>query len=448
MGKRTGTFFFPRIALWCVIAIALLASAGWLWFKQRRAEMERAITQRLEAIRARGEPTSAADLARLFPDPPTNADAHVLFAPVFAVSTNIRPSGDMPISGSVPMPSPTQALPPLVSNSVANFCSLSAALTNVFPWPLPAGTRFGSRWQEGMQGTRVQFVAVRMTVQSLALHALNAIDQRDTNSAARLLEQMFRFCQAVEWNDVLVTHMIRDACDGLSFTMAERALNQLEFTNEQLVRLGAAVELEPTNAIANFARAEFCLVVSAFSAARYGTHGGGPLLQNYSTDPWWRRAWDRVRDLRPMYSDGDFLLFLDMSTNFIPALESPPPRAQRHATSLLANVTPLARSHALEAVLPNWAKALTSHANKEGRMTSLKVALAVEQFRRAHGGKLPATLDELVPRFLPELPRDPFTRGPVRVKKLETGYRIYTVGMDEGDSGGGGDDIGITVERD
>jgi hypothetical protein len=444
--ERIRTFVASRFALVSVFALIVIALAGWLWIKHQRAAMERAITQRLDTIRTRGEPASSGDLARLFPDPPTNANGEILFAQIFAVSTNLRGSGDLPIISSTPMPLATQPFPPLVSNAIASYCAASTELTNVFPWPLPAGTRFGSHWQNGIQAPRVRFVAVRTTVQSLALHTLNAIEQRDTNSAARLLEQMFLFCQALDWNDALVTHMIRDACDGLTFTVAERALNQLEFTDEQLARLGDAVQLEPTNAMANTGRAEFCLVVSAFNAAHYGTNTGASFFQNRSTDPWWRRAFDRIRDMRPIYSDSDFLLFLDMSTNFIPALELPAPEAGRRIMNILTNVTPRAHSHALDMSLPHWGKALSTHAQKEGRMTSLKVALAVERFRRTHRDKLPRSLNELA-EYLPAMPRDPFNHGPLRLKKLLIGYRIYTVGMDETDSNGGGDDTGISVER-
>ncbi len=78
-----------------------------------------------------------------------------------------------------------------------------------------------------------------------------------------------------------------------------------------------------------------------------------------------------------------------------------------------------------------------------GRCRTLQTGLAVELYLRKYG-KLPETLEELVPEFLPEVPVSPFTRKPLRYEKgkLERlvveyqtvefeGYRIYGGGDPE-----------------
>lgn len=66
-----------------------------------------------------------------------------------------------------------------------------------------------------------------------------------------------------------------------------------------------------------------------------------------------------------------------------------------------------------------------------------RAALAIERFRRAEEGRLPDTLDALVPRFADVLPQDPFSDGPVRYRRTANGYVVYSVGTnlrdDEGD---------------
>ena len=56
--------------------------------------------------------------------------------------------------------------------------------------------------------------------------------------------------------------------------------------------------------------------------------------------------------------------------------------------------------------------------------------LAGERFRRAHNGALPTDLNELVPTYLPALPRDPFDGQPLRFKPRTTGYVVYSIGSD------------------
>jgi hypothetical protein len=61
--------------------------------------------------------------------------------------------------------------------------------------------------------------------------------------------------------------------------------------------------------------------------------------------------------------------------------------------------------------------------------------LATERFRQAEG-KWPASLDQLRPRFLSEVPLDPFDGKPLRYKRLEDGVIVYSVGADGTDNGG------------
>lgn len=65
------------------------------------------------------------------------------------------------------------------------------------------------------------------------------------------------------------------------------------------------------------------------------------------------------------------------------------------------------------------------------------VMMAISAFRHEHH-RLPGTLDELVPDFIDELPRDAFDGGPMKYRVAEGGaaFKLYQVGHDEKDDGG------------
>lgn len=65
-----------------------------------------------------------------------------------------------------------------------------------------------------------------------------------------------------------------------------------------------------------------------------------------------------------------------------------------------------------------------------------RVAVAVERFRRDNGGEVPAGLEQLVPKYLTEVPMDPATGHPVRYGRDAVSYTIYSVGSDGVDDGG------------
>lgn len=63
------------------------------------------------------------------------------------------------------------------------------------------------------------------------------------------------------------------------------------------------------------------------------------------------------------------------------------------------------------------------------------VALAVESFRN-ETDRLPESLAELAPKFLEEVPADPFTGLELKYRRNGPGYLIYSVGRDREDNGG------------
>ena len=84
---------------------------------------------------------------------------------------------------------------------------------------------------------------------------------------------------------------------------------------------------------------------------------------------------------------------------------------------------------------PALGRAFIEDAKKVARLRAAVAALAVERFRLVNGA-LPEKLEDLVPACIGALPADPFIGKPLRYKKLEKGYIIYSVGENERDDGG------------
>jgi len=63
-------------------------------------------------------------------------------------------------------------------------------------------------------------------------------------------------------------------------------------------------------------------------------------------------------------------------------------------------------------------------------------ALAVERYRRDHDGAPPASLDDVVPRYLSSVPMDPRSGGPLRYIKRADSFIVYSIGTNRVDDGG------------
>jgi hypothetical protein len=73
--------------------------------------------------------------------------------------------------------------------------------------------------------------------------------------------------------------------------------------------------------------------------------------------------------------------------------------------------------------------------NIKAILRSAYTALALERFHQANG-RWPATLAELVPRYLSEIPLDPFDGAPLRLARNGSSIVIYSVSADLIDQGG------------
>jgi hypothetical protein len=74
-------------------------------------------------------------------------------------------------------------------------------------------------------------------------------------------------------------------------------------------------------------------------------------------------------------------------------------------------------------------------AEAEAGLALSNLALAATAYRAGHGG-YPATLDDLAPDYIKEIPTDPFDGKPIKMAVVEGGVVLYSVGKDEKDDGG------------
>jgi hypothetical protein len=99
-----------------------------------------------------------------------------------------------------------------------------------------------------------------------------------------------------------------------------------------------------------------------------------------------------------------------------------------------AGAKPIARA-TLAAMVPALRGAVITHVHGLAYIRAARIAIAAERFRLTQG-KLPDTLRELVPEYLPEIPADPFDGSPMKLTRTEHGLIIYSISDDEIDDGG------------
>lgn len=148
-------------------------------------------------------------------------------------------------------------------------------------------------------------------------------------------------------------------------------------------------------------------------------------LTSYLARPW------VMRDARELLHDSD-----DTMRQAMNALDWP---ACRNELAVRASDREASILHLFRGVLKcdneRWART-EYECLTERRLAA--IALAVRWYACEHGGKLPSSLQLLVPRYLPRVPADPMADGSPELRYLPLGDRpiIYSVGRDGVNDGG------------
>jgi hypothetical protein len=69
------------------------------------------------------------------------------------------------------------------------------------------------------------------------------------------------------------------------------------------------------------------------------------------------------------------------------------------------------------------------------RLELTRIALALGAYRSEHG-RCPASLDELMPKYLDRVAADPCGSGPYKYRRMDEGFLLYSVGLDGVDDSG------------
>jgi hypothetical protein len=86
-------------------------------------------------------------------------------------------------------------------------------------------------------------------------------------------------------------------------------------------------------------------------------------------------------------------------------------------------------------LMPAIGQCATVVTRADARHAVACVAVAAASYR-AEKGRMPETLDALVPEYLPAVPRDPFDGKPLRMVTRGGSLVFYSIGPDMKDDGG------------
>lgn len=244
---------------------------------------------------------------------------------------------------------------------------------------------------------------------------LLAIEEGDSDRAIRRIGDLGRLGALTDDEPTLIA--VLGACDvfGMQATLAEQAMTALEFGFDGFVRI--AVASGSVDLVRMFRRGFIGSQAYYLDIEESGLYPLRARLARYSGE--------RTRHLRWVLERVDSLAVESSGFQLADALDG-------------WTIPKIPIYHTLNRKVGQYetsGRVLAKVASTIARRNAWELALAVERYR-LDCGAIPRSLEALVPKYVAELPMDPFSREMMRYALGSEGCRIYSVGEDRVDDGG------------
>jgi hypothetical protein len=397
---------------------------------------------RVLAIRQKGYPSSLRELDTWYAHVPDSQNAALIFTNAFSKpaladsSSTFTVIGDtnwVPARGHLIGNDGKAELSAVLATNQTLLALLhsAAALTN---------SRYPIDLKQGFQLLLPYLAKVKGSVQLLTTQALFDASTGEIDKALEDLRAASGVADSLADEPLIISQLVRISSWAIICKRCELLLNGASLSGQQLNTLQTLIQNgERSNAMVRALAGERASGLAAFmgSADRMYIFGGSS-----STPPGLKDQLRTSLFFGLLRSTGilqkDKAFYLDVMATNIAAAEAPFPErltlAQQASTAALSPPSKLMIFSRI--MLPALGKAMQRDGDHTARIRTAQTAIAIERYRRAHNGDLPADLDQLVPTYLPSLPCDPFDGKPLRFKRRDSGYVVYSIGSDLRDDGG------------
>ncbi|MFP4058763.1 MAG: hypothetical protein ACLF0G_17990, partial [Candidatus Brocadiia bacterium] len=418
----------------CIIAVSALLRFPAAWDAAASARL----AARLQAIRQAGDPATPADLAETLPQPPEGRNAAALYNRAFQEIKPLRePLEDLeeqlPIIGTADLPARDAPMDEPMLAAIRQYLARhEAALELLHQAAELEHCAFDLDFEAGFAMEMPHLASLRHAARLLSLQAVERAESGRPAEAAKALRAALRTGHALRHEPILISALVRIACDALAVRHLEWTLARCRFRPRLLPPIEAALREEADPRLIERAMVgERAMGIDAFNKYVLGPrrrevgllapglgHPGLPLMP------------------APIRK-GDMLCYVGAMGRYVELARRPYPRNLVDGAETgdqLARDVP-AYFPFTRMLLPALGRVWEVGQEHMARCESARVALAVLRYQ-ARRGHLPQRLDQLTPDSLPDLPLDPYDGRPLRYRKAADGFVVYALGQNATDDGG------------
>jgi hypothetical protein len=426
------------LILFAVVTILALGVVG------SKLASSRGLNRQLEAVRARGLPTTPVELDAWYEQVP--ASENIALAILEAHSKYVRPAEDRDPSMMYSWRDirRSERLPPLLAATAADYVGKNTETIELLQ---AAVSRKRSRYPVDLsQTTRVFNTAlapVKGMAQLLRWDALLKAEKGDAEGARASIRAGFAIVASLKDEPVLISMLVRMACALIQVEAVEQAVNRVQFSEAALAEIAALAQQAEEDGKQALYRAmvgERVVGIDYFKHVTFDAYEQiaeiGGAVPGYDNLPViLREVLFHLRRGTGMH-ESDLAFFVENIGKVVRATELDYPEMLPAAKNTFATIEAELDSHPIRLALSFLTlSALERTPQKAATLASklrcLRAALAVYRFRTENGGKIPS-VDEVVPKYIAEWPLDAVDNAPLKIEKYgESGARVIALASTE-----------------
>ncbi len=386
------------------------------------------VNSQLAAIHSAGFPASGAELNTWLPTAPDSENGAFPLLEAAKLIIELPNTRSNTIT-QVNFSNSTNIWPPALQPVVELFVRTnSAALAKAGEALRFTQFRFPIDWSFGPSTELPHLAHLKGLARIAAMAAILDAQKNDAPNWLQHLRIQLQIAQSLKDEPIVLSPLVRSSILFMASKTTEFGMDRLAFTDDDLKTLQALFEASTaTNIVARAFIGERALTIPAFRLGRRE-------IDAYSTE-----ENDKPKPVRfegkiylPNYIHGfferDLSFFLETMDKAISIGSLPPPQnlvLSNHFDA--AFQTAHSRLYLLSSMtLGSYRLFALKQARTDAHVQTALAAIAIERFRLANH-RLPDSLAELVPAFLPAEPIDPFTAKPLHYLKLTHGFTVYSV---------------------
>lgn len=429
-----------RRILSALLVIVVLVGGGIAAFQGRNHARNEAM---LASLRASGIATTVKELEERYPSPPKGENAAERYQKAFEAAKHAENKDsydniEKQLTEESKNPEHSLTLSETLRAMVREYLNANAETLRLLHEAAkhPNG-RFPLNFSDPITMELNHLAKLRHAVRLLKLEAMLAADDKDFDKAMDAIHAMLAVGDTLRQEPLFLSQLVRNACHGLTTEALRYVLATGTLTEDQLGRLNSMFANQmDTESFTHGLQGEYLVGMAVFDRPEcmadlykdmFGVEAYVPgatrtILQIASMTGWTEA--DRYRYLNQI--NGLTAISRLPIYEAIPAMHAFEDQTRRNGSwipSISGQLT------------FGLANAIYSFGRDQTQIEFASTAIAVERYQ-LFASRLPDSLDALVPSFLSSVPQDPFDGQPLRYRRTENGYLVYSVGYNQRDDGG------------